>query len=124
VAKHGGLTAGTVLTIDRTLIDSEPQGHKVTPSNLNEGDAVLRCGIPIGWALKFIPAGSWVHELELKMPQVCGFVDLLLKRHPLSWSHHAEAACRTPMQAPSGGQQQRPRLVTRHSGAIRAQRTA
>ena len=33
---------------------------------------VLRYGIPIGYALKAIPAGSWVHERLLKMPAARG----------------------------------------------------
>jgi len=76
VANDGGLPAGTVLTTGQTLVDKVPQGHKVALTNLNEGDAVLRYGIPIGWALKPIPAGSWVHERLLKMPDARGLIDL------------------------------------------------
>jgi galactarate dehydratase len=76
VANDGGLPAGTVLASGQTLIDRVPQGHKVALQALNTGDAVLRYGIPIGWALKPIPAGSWVHERLLKMPDARGLVDL------------------------------------------------
>ena len=76
VANDGGLPAGTVLASGQTLIDKVPQGHKVALQALNVGDAVLRYGIPIGWALKPIPAGSWVHERLLKMPDARGLVDL------------------------------------------------
>ena len=37
---------------------------------------VLRYGIPIGYALKDIPAGSWVHERLLKMPEARGLDNL------------------------------------------------
>jgi len=76
VANDGGLPAGTVLTTGQTLVDKVPQGHKVALTSLNEGDAVLRYGIPIGWALKPIPAGSWVHERLLRMPDARGLIDL------------------------------------------------
>jgi galactarate dehydratase len=68
VANQGGLPAGTVLPDGLTLRDAVPQGHKVALVDLPEGGAVLRYGIPIGYALKDIPAGSWVHERLLQMP--------------------------------------------------------
>jgi galactarate dehydratase len=68
VANQGGLSAGTVLPDGLTLREAVPQGHKVALVDLPEGGAVLRYGIPIGYALKPIPAGSWVHERLLQMP--------------------------------------------------------
>ena len=68
VANHGGLPAGTVLPNGLILRDPVPQGHKVALVDLPVDSAVLRYGIPIGYALKDIPAGSWVHERLLKMP--------------------------------------------------------
>ena len=68
VANDGGLAAGTVLPGGPTLRDAVPQGHKVTLVDLPAAAAVLRYGVPIGFALKDIPAGSWVHERLLKMP--------------------------------------------------------
>jgi galactarate dehydratase len=50
------------------LRDQVPQGHKVALVDLPDKSAVLRYGIPIGYALKDIPAGSWVHERLLDMP--------------------------------------------------------
>ena len=50
------------------LRDHVPQGHKVALQDFAEGDAVRRYGVPIGYALKAIAAGSWVHERLLKMP--------------------------------------------------------
>jgi galactarate dehydratase len=68
VANHGGLPDGTVLPNGLTLRDQVPQGHKVALVDVPADGPVLRYGIPIGFALKDIPAGSWVHERLLQMP--------------------------------------------------------
>lgn len=68
VANHGGLPGGTELVCGIVLRDKVPQGHKVALIDIPSGAPVLRYGIPIGWALQDIPAGSWVHERLLKMP--------------------------------------------------------
>ena len=68
VANDGGLLAGTVLTTGQVLKDKVPQGHKVALIDLTADAPVLRYGIPIGYAIKDIPAGSWVHERLLHMP--------------------------------------------------------
>ncbi|MEN9329266.1 MAG: hypothetical protein RLZZ484_454 [Pseudomonadota bacterium] len=68
VANNGGLPAGTVLADGLVLKDAVPQGHKVALTDLPAKSAVVRYGIPIGYALKDIPAGSWVHERLLDMP--------------------------------------------------------
>ncbi len=68
VGNDGGLAAGTVLPSGLVLRDHVPQGHKVALQDFAEGVAVRRYGVPIGYALKAIAAGSWVHERLLKMP--------------------------------------------------------
>ena len=68
VASDGGLAAGTALPSGLVLVDRVPQGHKVAMSDIAADAAVLRYGIPIGHALKHIPAGRWVHERLLKTP--------------------------------------------------------
>lgn len=68
VANNGGLTTGTVLPTGLILRDQVPQGHKVALTDIAADKPVLRYGIPIGYALKNISAGSWVHERLLKMP--------------------------------------------------------
>ncbi len=68
VANQGGLPAGTALANGLVLKDAVPQGHKVALMDLPAKSTVVRYGIPIGYALKDIPAGSWVHERLLDMP--------------------------------------------------------
>jgi galactarate dehydratase len=68
VANDGGLAAGTRLESEVVLRDRVPQGHKVALVDLPEGGAILRYGIAIGYALKPIAAGSWVHERLLRLP--------------------------------------------------------
>ncbi len=80
VANDGGLPAGTALLDAHAkglvLKDKVPQGHKVALVDLPSGAPVLRYGIPIGFASKDIPAGSWVHERLLQMPGARELVDL------------------------------------------------
>lgn len=73
VANDGGLPAGTVLPpgvpgAGLALRDKVPQGHKVALADIPEGGVVRRYNVPIGYALKDIAAGSWVHERLLQMP--------------------------------------------------------
>jgi len=76
VANDGGLPAGTVLPDGLVLRDAVPQGHKVALVDIPAQRAVLRYGIAIGYALKDIPAGSWVHERLLQMPLARGLDNL------------------------------------------------
>ena len=76
VANDGGLPADTVLPSGLTLRDAVPQGHKVALVDLAAGDAVRRYNVPIGYAAQAIPAGSWVHERLLKMPEARELSDL------------------------------------------------
>ncbi|RYF75757.1 MAG: galactarate dehydratase, partial [Comamonadaceae bacterium] len=68
VANDGGLPAGTVFLDGLTLVDKVPQAHKVALVDIPEGGAVRRYNVTIGYALKDLPRGSWVHERLLKMP--------------------------------------------------------
>ncbi|MDO9403527.1 MAG: galactarate dehydratase [Polaromonas sp.] len=76
VANDGGLPPGAVFADGLTLVERVPQGHKVALVDLPQGSAVLRYNVPIGYALKDIPAGSWVHERLLDMPAARGLEGL------------------------------------------------
>ncbi|MEZ5639666.1 MAG: galactarate dehydratase [Burkholderiaceae bacterium] len=69
VANDGGLPAGTVFADGLTLRDKVPQGHKLSLVDIAQGAPVRRYNVVIGTALRDIPAGSWVHERLLQMPQ-------------------------------------------------------
>jgi len=69
VANDGGLPAGTVFPCGLTLVDKVPQAHKVALADIPEGAPVRRYGVAIGYALKDLPRGSWVHERLLRMPE-------------------------------------------------------
>jgi galactarate dehydratase len=68
VANDGGLPAGTVFPGGLTLLDDVPQAHKVALVDLPAGAAIVRYGTTIGYALRDLPAGSWVNEHLLRMP--------------------------------------------------------
>jgi galactarate dehydratase len=76
VANDGGLPAGTRFPSGLVLRDKVPQGHKVSLVDIPEGAAVRRYDVPIGYALQAIPAGSWVHERLLRMPEARSLDDL------------------------------------------------
>jgi len=82
VVGDGGLPKGAVLPGGPTLVDTVPQGHKVALVDLSEGVAVLRYNVPIGYALKDIPAGSWVHERLLRTPGARVLTDLPMATRP------------------------------------------
>ncbi|MCE2878821.1 MAG: altronate dehydratase family protein, partial [Comamonadaceae bacterium] len=92
VANDGGLPPGTVLPeglpgAGLVLRDKVPQGHKVALADIAAGQAVLRYNVPIGYAVKAIAAGSWVHERLLQMPSARAFEGL-----PLATVRAAEMA--------------------------------
>jgi galactarate dehydratase len=68
VANDGGLPAGTQFADGLTLRDKVPQGHKVALTDIAKGAEVRRYNVTIGRAQNDIPAGSWVHERLLAMP--------------------------------------------------------
>lgn len=76
VANDGGLPPGTTFESGLTLREKVPQGHKVALVDIPEGGAVKRYNVTIGYALAAIPAGSWVHERLLRMPEARGLDDL------------------------------------------------
>jgi galactarate dehydratase len=85
VANDGGLPAGTMFPSGLALREQVPQGHKVALTDIAQGAAVRRYNVTIGYALKDIPAGSWVHERLLKMPDARGLENLpiaTVKREP------------------------------------------
>lgn len=69
VVNDSGLPPGTTLPDGLKFRDHVPQGHKVALVDIGPDSPVVRYGVPIGYALQNIRAGSWVQERLLKMPE-------------------------------------------------------
>ncbi|WP_395700259.1 galactarate dehydratase [Aquabacterium sp.] len=82
VANDGGLPAGTALPSGLVLVDKVPQGHKVALEDIAADAPIRRYDVVIGTALKPIPAGSWVHERLLRMPDARSLEGLPLATAP------------------------------------------
>ena len=73
VANEDGLPCGTQLPqggpgAGLVLLDKVPQGHKLALVDIAAGEPVRRYNVAIGYALRDIAAGSWVHERLLQLP--------------------------------------------------------
>jgi galactarate dehydratase len=68
VVNPEGLPAGAVLAGGLTLREHVPAAHKVSLTDLAEGDPVIRYGHVIGHAARAIPQGSWIREDLLSLP--------------------------------------------------------
>lgn len=68
VANPGGLPAGTPTPDGPVLAGPVPEGHKVALCAIPEGAPVIRYGVTVGYARRAIPAGGWVHEQILRLP--------------------------------------------------------
>ena len=69
VVNDGGLPAGTALPGGPMLVQAIPQGHKAALVDLPAGTAVRRYNVVIGHTAVDIPAGGWVNEQRLVMPE-------------------------------------------------------
>lgn len=81
VVNDGGLPAGTciptgIASHEIVLLEDVPEAHKVTLVDFAPGDDVVRYGAVIGAATEALPAGSWMHEGRLQLPQVPSLDDL------------------------------------------------
>lgn len=62
------ITSGTIIMEDITANEDIPQGHKIALRDLEEGDAVVRYGVTLGYALRAIKKGDWINEHMLELP--------------------------------------------------------
>src|SRR5580698_6335979 len=69
VVNEGGLPAGTKLASGLELREAIPETHKVALADLAAGEAIVRYGVPIGYANRAIARGSWVHEGLMTLPE-------------------------------------------------------
>jgi len=82
VVNDGGLPTGTSLPGGPTLVQAVPQGHKVALIDLPAGTEVRRYNVVIGHAAVNIPAGAWVSEQRLVMPEARSFENLPAPQPP------------------------------------------
>ena len=61
-----------------SLLEPVQLGHKVSLSELQAGDAVIKFGVPIGHATRTIARGAWVHlhNLASDLDERSGTLDL------------------------------------------------
>ena len=64
-----GLASGTRLPDGPTLVEAVPQGHKVALHEIAAGNPIVRYGESIGTAMHTIPAGAWVREELVTLPE-------------------------------------------------------
>ena len=69
VVTPGGLPAGARFASGLELREAIPEAHKVALANLATADAIVRYGVPIGYANRAIAPGSWVHEGLMTAPE-------------------------------------------------------
>lgn len=78
IVNTGGLPGGTTFSCGLQLREHVPQGHKVALTDLAQGDAIIRYGEVIGYAVRPIAKGSWIDESLVAMPAAPGLDELPL----------------------------------------------
>jgi galactarate dehydratase len=53
---------------DLVLQEDIPQSHKITLTDIKQGEPIRRYGVVLGYALHDFPKGSWINETSLKLP--------------------------------------------------------
>ena len=63
-----GATVNILGSEDKTLDVGNPIpfAHKIAARPIERGDAILKYGVPIGFATAAITTGEWVHEHNVK----------------------------------------------------------
>jgi galactarate dehydratase len=69
VVNDGGLKPGATPPDGPVLVEAVPQGHKLALLPMPAGTAVRRYNVVIGHTAVDIPAGGWVNEQRLRMPE-------------------------------------------------------
>ncbi|EUB15785.1 putative galactarate dehydratase [Shuttleworthella sp. MSX8B] len=62
------ISAGTKIGNGIVALTDIPQSHKIALCDLPKGAPVLRYGVCLGTAKSFTPAGSWINESSLDLP--------------------------------------------------------
>ena len=78
IVEPEGVASGQVLDQGITAREAIPQANKIALVSFEPGQPVLRYGHTIGFAERAIPAGSWVREDMIRMPEPVSLDDLPL----------------------------------------------
>lgn len=78
IVNPGGVPAGSRFRDGLTARESIPQAHKVALRSLRAEEDVIRYGQTIGHANRPVPAGSWVREEFIDLPEPPALDDLSL----------------------------------------------
>jgi galactarate dehydratase len=62
------ISAGTIVMDDIVVNEDIPQGHKIALCDLSAGEAIIRYGVTLGYALHPIKKGDWINEHMLELP--------------------------------------------------------
>jgi galactarate dehydratase len=69
VVNAGGVRASDVFPCGLAAAEPIPQSHKISLRDLEPGEPVVRYGEVIGYASRAVPAGAWVREDTLHLPE-------------------------------------------------------
>ena len=75
VAVHD-LPAGTKTESGVVTRDPIPQAHKIALVDIPAGGEIIRYGVVLGYAKNDIPAGSWINEHMLDLPESPALTDM------------------------------------------------
>ena len=70
------VVAGTELMPGVVTLSDIPQGHKVALHDIPKDCDIIRYGVTLGYALDYIPKGSWINEHMLRLPTPPGLDDM------------------------------------------------
>lgn len=62
------IPTGTMIMEDIIANQDIPQGHKIALCHIAEGDAIIRYGVTLGYAIEPIKRGDWINEHMLELP--------------------------------------------------------
>ena len=63
------LDAGTEVLPGLRTLEPIPQAHKIALTDIPEGGGIIRYGVTLGYARAPIPAGAWINEHMLNLPE-------------------------------------------------------
>lgn len=69
IVNDNGLPPGARFESGLVLREFIPQGHKVSLQDIAADQEIVRYGVVIGYATRDLPAGSWVSERVIRMPE-------------------------------------------------------